>query len=91
MKNAHLHHILEVNGRYGEHRLLIREGQDILRSYDIDPLQGVENLVYAPNKGHKLGAATDLVQDLRDAQQMGLRRDAIVDILTEHGQRAARR
>jgi LysM repeat protein len=40
MKNPHRHHILEVNGRAGEHRALGREGQEILRSYNIDPLQG---------------------------------------------------
>lgn len=91
MKNPHAHHILEVNGRPGEHRALIREGQDILRSYDIDPLQGGENLVWAPNKGHTLSAAKDLVDELKNAKQVGLSRNQIVKILKEHGQRAARR
>jgi hypothetical protein len=91
MKNAHKHHILEVNGRAGEHRSLVREGQEILRSYKIDPLQGVENLVWAPNKGHKIAPAQNLLDDLRGAQQFGLGRDDIVEILNDHGQRAAGR
>ena len=91
MKNPHRHHILEANGRPGEHRAIVREGQDILRSYDIDPLQGVENLVWAPNKGHTIAPAQNLVDDLRTAQQFGLSRDEIVEILKDHGQRAAQR
>jgi len=91
MLNAHRHHILEVNGRFGEHRLVVREGQDILRTYDIDPLQGVESLVWAPNKGHTLNAAANLVQDLRSAQHFGVGREEIIDILSRHGQSAARR
>lgn len=88
MKNPHRHHILEVNGRPGEHRAIVREGQEILRSYDIDPLQGVENLVWAPNKGHTLNAASDLVSELRNARDEGLDRNSIVEILMDHGQRA---
>lgn len=91
MKNPHRHHILEVNGRPGEHRATIREGQDILRSYDIDPLQGLENLVWAPNKGHTLDAAERLVQELRSAKEFGFNREAVIDILSRHGDIAARR
>jgi hypothetical protein len=91
MKNAHRHHILEVNGRAGEHRTLVREGQDILRSYNIDPLQGPENLVWAPNKGHTATAARNLVEELRTLKQVGADRDLIVDTLRRHGQQAARR
>jgi LysM repeat protein len=91
MKNAHRHHVLEVNGRAGEHRTLVREGQDILRSYKIDPLQGPENLVWAPNKGHTVGAARSLVDELRAAQQYGLSRNQVVQILQKHGNQAARR
>jgi hypothetical protein len=91
MKNAHIHHILEVNGRAGEHRALVREGQEILRNYDIDPLQGIENLTWAPNTGHTEIAAQNLVEELRSAQQAGLSRDDIIKILKDHGQQAAGR
>lgn len=91
MKNPHRHHILEVNGRAGSHRTIIREGQDILRRYDIDPLQGVENLVWAPNKGHTQSAAGALVADLRAAEAAGASRSRIVTILRLHGDAAARR
>jgi RHS repeat-associated protein len=91
MINPHNHHILEVNGRAGEHRALIREGQIILKSFNIDPLQGIENLIIAPNKGHTLTAATNLVDDLRSAKEFGFGRDEVIDILNDHGQRAVGR
>jgi hypothetical protein len=91
MKNAHRHHILEVNGREGPHRAMVREGQDILRGYDIDPLHGVENLTWAPNKGHTLTNAESLVNDLRAAKSLGEPREVILKILREAGQAARSR
>ena len=91
MKNPHIHHVLEVNGRQGPHRAAVREGQDILRKHGIDPLQGIENLTYAPNKGHTRAAAEALVDDLKVADELGLGREHIVDILGKHGNIAARR
>lgn len=91
MKNAHKHHNLEVNGRSGAHRALVREGQDILREYDIDPLHGVENLTWAPNKGHTLANAESLVSRLREARQWGEPREVIIEILRQAGEQARNR
>ena len=91
MIGAHRHHILQLNGRAGVHRTLVREGQDILRSHNIDPVQGIENLVWAPNKGHTTAATRSLVEDLRSAHQLGLGRDEIVEVLALHGRIAAAR
>ena len=86
MKNPHDHHTLEVNGRPGEHRAIVREGQEILRNYDIDPLHGLENLVRAPNKGHTMGAAQELVDELKAAKEYGFSRNDVVEILKRHGE-----
>lgn len=91
MINPHRHHILEVNGRPGKHRTIVREGQEILANYDVDPLKGIENLTFAPNRGHVMSEAKYLVDDLRDAQQIGATRDEIINILEYHGQRASER
>lgn len=91
MKNPHRHHILDVNGRAGEHREIVRNGQEILKKYDIDPLLGKENLIWAPNKGHTKDATARLVSELKAADELGLSRDDIVEILKRHGENVARR
>ena len=80
MRNPHKHHILDLNGRAGEHRALVREGQDILRDVGIDPLKGLENLTWAPNRGHTMQATANLVSKLR--QDAGSRK-AILRTLEE--------
>jgi hypothetical protein len=91
MINAHEHHVLRVNGSAGAHRELVRDGQDILREYGIDPLHGVENLTWAPNKGHSLANTESLVNDLRAAKLGGLSRDDVVAILRRAGEEARNR
>jgi hypothetical protein len=85
MNNPHTHHIAQVNGAVGEHRALVREAQDILRRYGIDPLQGAENLVWAPNKGHTLTESRALTLDLRLASEANAPRRVIVEILERYG------
>jgi hypothetical protein len=80
-----------VNGRAGEHRAAVREGQQILREYGIDPLKGKENLVWAPNRGHTADAAFELVNDLKNAKASNLSRDEVIGILDVHGQMARMR
>ncbi|NBU17324.1 MAG: hypothetical protein EBS48_10020, partial [Actinobacteria bacterium] len=48
MKDPHLHHILFKLGLGAKQRELVIDGQRILRSIGIDPIHGVENLVWAP-------------------------------------------
>lgn len=91
MDNPHIHHIVELNGRAGEYRALTRESQDILRQYNIDPIVGRENLVWASNRGHTLAETQRLNLELRTARDRGAPRDAILDILQEAGERAEMR
>jgi hypothetical protein len=69
----------------------VREAQDILRRYDIDPLVGAENLVNAPNRGHTLANARELTRELREAEAVGAARDEIIAILDDYGEAARRR
>jgi hypothetical protein len=85
MLSPHRHHILELNGHPGVHRALIREGQDILRSYGIDPVRGTENLIWAPNRGHGVAPTRLLVEELRFAAEAGLPRDYVIETLLRHG------
>ena len=81
----HKHHILPINGRMGAERTLVREGQAILDTYQINPLTSRHNLVWAPNRGHTFGATEALVTDLRAARAAGESQDFIIGILRRHG------
>lgn len=50
MIDPHAHHILFKTGREGTQQELVKEGQEILRKYGIDPIVGEENLVWEPNR-----------------------------------------
>ena len=89
--NVHVHHIVELNGQPGAHRALVREAQDILRRYDIDPLTGPENLVNAPNRGHTIANARELTRQLREAEAVGAPKEDIVAILSRYGELARER
>ena len=87
MRQPHLHHILSVNGRRGEERALIREGQAILNDVGINPLKDREVLVWAPNKGHTVAETRMLVERLRLAENKA----QVVSILDQFGKRASGR
>ena len=93
MEDPHIHHILSLNGRTGYERRLVREGQAILSGepYNLDPIVGVENLVWAPNKEHILRHTGALVKELKEAAALGATRNEIIDILQRHGELAAAR
>ncbi len=50
MIDPHVHHILFKIGNGAAQQELVKEGQEILRKYGIDPIVGEENLVWAPNR-----------------------------------------
>ena len=50
------------------------QGQEILRKYDIAPILDPHNLVLAPNKGHSEANIREVVDGLRRAKSMALRR-----------------
>ncbi|MCT2347587.1 AHH domain-containing protein, partial [Niallia taxi] len=94
MINPHAHHILFKKGLGQKQQELVREGQEILRRYGIDPIIGEENLVWAPNAvvgQHSLDALEEVVNRLRAVESEGGDLDDIVETLEELGVLASRR
>ena len=86
----HLHHILYKKGFKDKQQRLVNIGHRILRSVGIDPINGLENLVYAPNmKGqHVHENLKALVSDLWKGRGDY---NKVVAVLIEHGRRAVGR
>lgn len=94
MTDPHAHHILFKEGNGSTQKALVREGQELLRRYDIDPVYGVENLTWAPNRvsgQHGVDALRNVVNQLKQAEQFGGSRADIVKQLERLGQLAAQR
>ncbi|MDE8674458.1 T7SS effector LXG polymorphic toxin [Priestia aryabhattai] len=94
MYDPHAHHIVFKKGNGAAQKELVREGQEILREYDIDPILGLENLVWAPNrvKGqHGIEALTNVVDNIRKVRDAGGDREDMVEMLEKLGDIAKRR
>ncbi|MCZ7647445.1 MAG: AHH domain-containing protein [Planctomycetota bacterium] len=94
MANPHAHHILFKEGLGSAQQRLVGEGQAILRRHGIDPVYGVENLIWAPNrvKGqHGIDALQGVVDQLKAVDRAGGDYDDIVRVLKELGEVAANR
>ncbi|SNZ14025.1 A nuclease family of the HNH/ENDO VII superfamily with conserved AHH [Terribacillus aidingensis] len=94
MINPHAHHILFKKGLGQKQQELVREGQEILKRYGIDPIIGKENLVWAPNAvvgQHSLDALEEVVNRLKAVELEGGDLDDIVETLEELGVLASRR
>jgi len=94
MFNPHAHHILFKKGLGETQQRLVREGQDLLRKVGIDPLFGKEVLYWAPNgvkDQHSGRTLLSLIEDLREAANVGAPEFQYVKILREHADLAAKR
>ena len=94
MKDPHAHHILFKKGRGAAQQQLVKEGQDILRKYGIDPILGLENLVWAPNRvagQHDFNAIKHVVDELKIIDGAGLGYKKIVEQLEDLGRLASER
>ena len=94
MIDPHAHHILFKEGNGAAQKVLVQEGQAILRRFDIDPILGVENLTWAPNRvvgQHGINALTNVVNRLKQVEQFGGSRTDMVETLKDLGQLAAQR
>ncbi|TQR13294.1 type IV secretion protein Rhs [Psychrobacillus lasiicapitis] len=94
MINPHAHHILFKKGLGQKQQELVREGQEILRRYGVDPIIGVENLVWAPNAvtgQHSLDALKEVVARLRAIEAIDGDFDDIVETLNDLGDIASTR
>lgn len=90
----HAHYILFKTGCEGTQQELVKEGQEILRKYGIDPIVGEENLVWAPNRvvgRHDTAALEKVVNGLKAVDKAGGDCDDIVDVLNMFGQIASER
>jgi hypothetical protein len=85
MLYPHGHHILPQVGNGSIQKVLVKIGQMILREVGIDPINGPENLVIAPNiKGqHTKESVFSLVLDLLEARGDY---NKVVTVLYEYGQ-----
>jgi hypothetical protein len=94
MPDPHAHHIVFKEGLGLEQKALVKEGHDLLREYDIDPILGLENLTWAPNRvagQHGVEALRNAVDNLKAVKQFGGTREDIIEKLRELGELAARR
>jgi hypothetical protein len=94
MYDPHAHHILFKEGNGEAQKKMVEEGQALLRRYDIDPIMGVENLVWAPNRvagQHDSKALGHVLDRLKAVEAGGGDREDIVDVLKELGRLAATR
>ncbi|MED4231929.1 T7SS effector LXG polymorphic toxin [Priestia megaterium] len=94
MINPHAHHILFKKGLGQKQKELVQEGQEILRKYEIDPIIGQENLVWAPNAvvgQHSIDALEIVVHRLRAVEEMDGDLDDIVEALKDLGDIASTR
>ena len=83
MVDPHAHHILFKKGNGVAQQALVKEGQKILKDFDIDPIYGVENLAWAPNRvagQHGIDALQNVVERLKLVRDFGGNR---VDIVKE--------
>ncbi len=94
MYDPHAHHIVFKKGNGVSQKELVKEGQEILKEYDIDPILGLENLVWAPNrvKGqHGIEALSNVVDNIKKVRDAGGDRDDMVEMLNKLGDVAKRR
>jgi hypothetical protein len=94
MIDPHAHHILFKKGLGQAQQAIVEEGQAILRKHGIDPIYGIENLVWAPNriaKQHDIASLQNVVDTLKKVDAAGGDRADIVESLKKLGQLAAQR
>jgi hypothetical protein len=94
MVNPHAHHILFKEGLGPAQKALVKEGQALLRRYGIDPIWGLENLVWAPNRivgQHDIEALRKVVEKLKLVEDFGGSYNDIVEALEVLGEIAAER
>ena len=98
MVDPHAHHILFKEGHGEAQKALVREGQELLGRYGIDPIYGLENLIWAPNRvagQHGIEALRGVVEQLKMVEDFGgtnkYIRNKLMKRLLELGKLAARR
>jgi A nuclease family of the HNH/ENDO VII superfamily with conserved AHH len=84
---THAHHIVFKQGLGETGKVAADEAQQLLQEeYDIDPFYGRENLVWAPNQGHKDITMVAVRDKLFEVHENIGTEDAMVEALKELGQ-----
>ena len=94
MCNPHAHHILFKVGNGVKQKELVKQGQEILRKYGIDPIGGKEILCWAPNaiKGqHDIEALEMIVDTLKKLDEIDADYEDIVAALNRFGTISSKR
>lgn len=94
MINPHAHHTLFKTGLGNAQKQLVEEGQSIMRKHGMDPIVGLENLVWAPNavKGqHDLASLSKVVETLKAVDNAGGDYDDMVETLRKLGSIASQK
>ncbi|MGQ3376814.1 pre-toxin TG domain-containing protein [Priestia endophytica] len=86
MKRPHAHHVA-VKGLFMNRKKIVRSyaeyGRKLLRDVDIDPIFGLENLHWAPNKGHSNAYIKEVTKELHRLKRREAPREAYVEKLEE--------
>ncbi|WP_197234835.1 pre-toxin TG domain-containing protein [Priestia endophytica] len=81
MKRPHAHHVA-VKGLFMNRKKIVRSyaeyGRKLLRDVDIDPIFGLENLHWAPNKGHSNAYIKEVTKHLHRLKVDNAPREAYV-------------
>lgn len=92
MIRPHAHHGVYKRGMPGRQAELVEQAQDIVRRRGgVDPIWGLSNLGWAPNKGHTTAAMEDILLRLRNLDEVGGAPDEFVSLLRTFLNEAARR
>ncbi|CAI8706974.1 MULTISPECIES: AHH domain-containing protein [Bacillus] len=78
MKDPYAHHILFKKGRGKAQQEFDKEGQEILKEFNIDPILGLKNLTWTPNRAkgqHGIEAIQKVVDDIKAVKNNGGDRD----------------
>ncbi|MDD5929643.1 MAG: hypothetical protein PUC37_07555 [Spirochaetales bacterium] len=94
MCNPHAHHILFKVGNRQKQKELVKQGQEILRKYGIDPIAGNEVLCWAPNRvvgQHNFESLKKIVDGLKKIDENNGNYKKIVRFLDQMGRIASLR
>ena len=94
MLDPHAHHILFKTGLGPAQKALVQEGQALLRRFGIDPIKGLENLVWARMREvgqHRYDGLKKVVDELKAVEAEGGDRADVAAKLKRLGQEASRR
>ncbi|UOE61894.1 AHH domain-containing protein [Priestia filamentosa] len=84
MVRPHAHHVV-VKGLFMNRKKIVRSyaeySRQLLRDVDIDPIFGLENLHWAPNKGHSNAYIKEVAKELRELKKEDAPREAYVEKL----------